>query len=200
MKPYTKKELDFIKYVKARCKEHDVKCLLPNVKSVSLAKSVRCSGYFDESVPVLCSSMNRPDWIEILAHEYSHLTQWVERIPLWVEAERSLPFVWEWLEGVDCNDIDSHINIARDLELDNEKRAVKIIQTFNLDVDINHYIRKANGYVAMYNYIKLTRKWCSPKNSPYRNVNIINAMSDKFNMDHSKLSQKSLKVFTKEGI
>ena len=194
------KELDFIQYVKNRCKEHGVKCNLPFVKSVKMIDGVRCSGYFDESIPILTSSMNRQDWIEILTHEYCHLTQWVERIPLWIQAETSLPFVWEWLDGKDCKDIDYHINIARDLELDNEKRAVKIIKTFELNVDINHYTMKANAYVAFYNYLKITRKWCSPKNSPYKNVNIINAMSNKFNMNHSALSKKSERVFRKEGI
>jgi len=90
MKPYTAKDLDFIKYVKSRCKEHGVKCFLSNTKSVKLQEGVRCSGYFDETVPVLASSMNREDWKEILAHEYCHLTQWVEQIPLWVQAETSL--------------------------------------------------------------------------------------------------------------
>ena len=199
MPQYTKKEQDFIQYVKNRCKEHGVKCHLPKTKSVKMSDGVRCSGYFDESVPILVSSVGRPDWIEILAHEYSHLTQWVERIPLWVEAETSLAFVWEWLEGVDCDNIDHHLSVARDLELDNEKRAVKIIQAFELEVDNDNYIRKANAYVCFYNFLKITRKWCTAKTSPYRNKNIIAAMSPKFNMDHSKLSKKSEKVFRQEN-
>lgn len=199
MTTYTQKEKDFIQYVKNRCKEHGVKCVLPKTQSVKMSDGIRCSGYFDESVPILVSSVGRIDWIGILAHEYSHLTQWVERIPLWVEAEKSLPFVWEWLEGKDCKNIEYHINIARDLELDNEKRAVKVIQAFELDVDIEDYIRKANAYVSFYNFLKITRKWCTTKTSPYRNKNIIAAMSPKFNMNHKIFSKKSEKVFRQEN-
>lgn len=200
MATYTQKELDFIQYVKNRCKEHGVKCVLPKTQSVRMNDGVRCSGYFDESIPILVSSIGRPDWIEILAHEYSHLTQWVERIPLWIEAETSLAFVWEWLEGKDCKNIEHHLNVARDLELDNEKRAVKVIKAFELDVDIDNYIRKANAYVAFYNWMKITRKWCKGNNTPYRNENVKNAMSAKFNMNHNILSKKSEKVFRQENI
>lgn len=200
MKPYTAKELDFIKYVKSRCKEHGVKCLLSNTKSVKLQDGIRCSGYFDETVPVLASSINRADWIEILAHEYCHLTQWVEKIPLWTQAETSLSFVWEWLDGVDCDDIDHHINVARDLELDNEKRVVKLIKSFGLNVNIESYVQKANSYVMFYNWMKQTRKWCKKNNTPYSNMNVRNAMSTKFNMDYSKLSQKSEIIFRQENI
>lgn len=201
MKPYTAKDLDFIKYVKSRCKEHGVKCFLSNTKSVKLQEGVRCSGYFDETVPILASSMNREDWKEILAHEYCHLTQWVEQIPLWVQAETSLSFVWEWLDGSEeCYNIDYHIGVARDLELDNEKRVVKLIKSFGLNIDIETYTQKANSYVMFYNWLKQTRKWCNKNNSPYSNMNIRNSMSTKFNMDYSKLSKKAEALFRKENI
>lgn len=200
MKPYTAKELDFIKYVKSRCKEHGVKCFLSNTKSVKLQDGIRCSGYFDETVPILASSINREDWIEILAHEYCHLTQWVEQIPLWKEAETSLSFLWEWLDGVDCENIDHHINVARDLELDNEKRVVKLIKSFGLNINIDTYTQKANAYIMFYNWLKQTRKWCKKDNSPYKNERVKSIMSNKFNMDYSKLSQKSERIFRQENI
>jgi hypothetical protein len=149
---------------------------------------------------MLASSLNHPEWIGILAHEYSHLTQWVEQIPLWKQGETSLRYVWEWLEGVDCDDIEYHLNVARDLELDNEKRAVNIIQRFDLNVDVEEYIRKANAYVLFYNYMKESRKWCKIKNAPSRNEKLVAAMSPKFNMNYSKLSKKVEKIFREENI
>lgn len=199
--PYSKKESDFIKYVKTRCKEHGVTCMLRNSKFVQMSDRVKCSGWFDETVPELVVSMKRPDWIEILAHEYSHLTQWVEQIPIWKQAETSLPVLWGWLEGEDYEeDVEQHINVARDLELDNEKRAVKIIETFELNVNVEYYIKKANAYIQFYNWIKTTRRWCKPNNSPYKNTRLVEAMPSTFRMNYTKIPKRIEKIFLEENI
>jgi len=196
----TKKELAFIQFVKDECKTYGVKCSLRPSKYVKMDGNVKCSGWFDEEVPELVVAMNRPDWIEILAHEYGHLTQWVEQVPIWKKAEVSLGKVWEWLDGKNCRTIEKHIAVARDLELDNEKRAVKIIKKFELKVDLVHYVKKANAYVQFYNWMLVTRKWSKPKNSPYKNKNLVDAMSNKFNMKYDYLTPKLEKIFRTENI
>ena len=196
----TQKELGFIQFVKAECKKYGVKCSLRNTKYVKMDGNVKCSGWFDEEEPALVVAMNRPDWIEILAHEYCHLTQWVEQVPIWKKAEVSLGKVWEWLDGKNHRNIQTHIGVARDLELDNEKRAVKIIKKFDLKVDLEHYVKKANAYVQFYNWMLVTRKWSKPNNSPYKNKNLVAAMSNKFNMKYNSLSPKLEKIFKTENI
>jgi len=197
----TRKELKFIEYVKEQCAEHGVKCSLRNVKYVKLSGNIKCSGYFDGGdKPELVVAMNRKDWIEILVHEYCHLTQWVERIPLWKRSETSLDKVDEWLSGGKVNNIGRHLGVARDLELDNEKRAVALIKEWGLKVDIDNYIRKANAYVQFYNYMGISRRWSKPGNSPYSNKNLINEMPNKFNMNYDKMSKKVEKAFIKEQI
>jgi len=198
---YTKQEQAFINHVKKICRIYGVKCSLRNVSFVKMSgESVRCSGWFDEEKPELVVAMNRPDWIEILVHEYSHLTQWVEQIKLWKDAEVSLEKVWSWLDGKNCRNIDKHIAVARDLELDNEKRSVKVIQTFGLKVNIDNYIRKANAYVNFYNWMRITRRWSKPNNSPYKNEAVKAAMSNKFNMNYKTLPKKIEKIFREENI
>ena len=197
---YTKKELQFIAHVKKVCKIYGVKCSLRKSKYVKMDGNVRCSGWFDEETPELVVAINREDWIEILAHEYSHLTQWVEQIPIWKKAEVSLGKVWEWLDGKNRKNIQEHISVARDLELDNEKRSVAIIKEFDLNVDIDNYIRKANAYVQFYNWIAITRRWSKPNNSPYKNEKLKSAMSTKFNMKYDKLTPKLEKIFREEEI
>jgi hypothetical protein len=192
---------EFIKHVKLECKKHNVKCILKNTKTVKLTDdNDRCSGYFDEENLVV--AMKRPDAIQILVHEYCHLTQWVEQCDLWVASVKneSHDKLYRWLAGEEVKGIEKAINICRDLELDNEKRAVKVIKRFNLPVDIDIYIKKANAYVQYYNYILLSRKWCNPKNTPYKNERLVEAMSTKFNMDYSKLTNKLLKIFEEEKI
>jgi hypothetical protein len=75
-----------------------------------------------------------------------------------------------------------------------------MIKRFNLPIDIDIYIKKANAYVQYYNYLPISRKWCNPKNTPYKNERLVEAMSTKFNMDYSKLTNKLLKIFEEEKI
>lgn len=189
----------FIAFVKAECRKEGVKCDLRKTSYVKISESIKASGYFDESVPILVCSMNRKDSVEILVHEYCHLTQWRENIPLWKAATPSIPAIDEWLSGKEIKNIEKHIANARDLELDNEKRAVKIIKEFELPVNVENYIRKANSYVHFYNYMLISRRWCTPTISPYTNKVLIEAMSPKFNMNYKKLPKKIEKIFISEG-
>ena len=75
-----------------------------------------------------------------------------------------------------------------------------MIKKWKLPIDVNEYIRKANAYVLFYNYLKKTRKWSEPTNSPYINKNIVEAMSDKFDMDYEKLSPELFELYKREKI
>jgi hypothetical protein len=191
----------FIKHVKSECKKYNIKCVLKNTKTVKLAKDDdKCSGYFDEEHLVV--AMKHPDALQILVHEYGHLTQWADQCDIWVTSSKSKSHdkLYRWLAGEDVKGIEEAINICRDLELDNEKRSVKLIKKFNLPIDVDMYIKKANAYVQFYNYLLISRKWCTPKNSPYKNDRLLEAMPTKFNMNYNKLTKKLLKIFIEEKI
>ena len=191
---------EFIKHVRQECKKHNIKCVLKNTKTVQLDGSSRCSGYFDEESLVV--AMNRPDAIQILVHEYGHLTQWVDQCDIWKLSvkNKSHDKLYRWLAGEEIKDIENAVAVCRDVELDNEKRSVKIIKKFNLDIDIDVYIKKANAYVQFYNYLLISRKWCKPSNTPYKNDYLLEAMPNKFNMNYNKLTKKLLELFIKENI
>jgi hypothetical protein len=192
---------EFIRHVKLECKKHNVKCVLKPTKTVRLTDdNDRCSGYFDEENLVV--AMNRPDALQILVHEYCHLTQWAEQSELWVASVKnnSHDKLYRWLAGENVRGIDKAISICRDLELDNEKRAVKMLKRFNLPIDTDVYIKKANAYVHFYNYMRVSRKWSTPKNSPYKNERLVETMSNKFDMDYENLPDNLLKIFIEEKI
>jgi len=198
-----KKEQEFVDFIKRQCKIYGVKLIMKDKKHLTLTGNIKCSGYFDDGddmKPILAVATNRKDWIEILAHEYCHLTQWVAKINLWDKAGTSLSYVDSWLSGKKVRNIKYHLGIARDLELDNERRTAKLLKAWDLGIDIEHYIRKANAYVQFYNYMYKTRKWCSPKNSPYTNERLIAQMSKRFNMRYKKMSKRVEKIFTQEKI
>ena len=198
----TDKEERFIKWVKQQCRKYGVKVKLKNVSYLRLSGNIRCSGYFDDAetdTPTLVVAMNRPDWIEILAHEYCHLTQWLEKQSIWFQAGDSLPYIDEWLTGTEVPDIEHHLGVARDLELDNEKRAVQLIKQWGLPINTKIYTQKANAYVQYYNYLYYTRRWHHPNNSPSKNPKVYKQMPSTFSMDYKKLSDKYKKVFEDAG-
>lgn len=203
-----KKTSAFIAFVKEECKKNGV-IFKPYKRSyIKLSDDIKCGGYFDDgSDPsarkaTLAFAQGRKDFIELMVHEYCHMTQWIDGIDLWEICSDSMEIIDEWLSGVEHPKklVDSAINNSRNLELDNEKRAVNIFKKWDLPVDINLYIKKANAYVNFYNYMKVSRKWSDPENSPYTNKNILEAMSDKFNMDYENLSDGLIELFKKENI
>jgi hypothetical protein len=197
-----KNNTKFIKFVKDECEKHSIKCVLEKTKFISCSDEIKCGGYFDEGKRELVVAMGRLDSIELFVHEYSHMTQYLEGLELWNKCMdlESHDKMDRWLAGEYFDDIDYHIDNCRDLELDNEKRAVKLIKKFNLEIDIDKYIKKSNAYIQFYNYMKLSRKWSVPKNSPYRNKRIIDNCPAKFSMDYSKISKKLENIFREENI
>lgn len=196
----TAKEVRFIKWIRKQCKLHGIKCDLRNTKYLKLTGNIQCSGYFDEQEMVLASSMNRPDWVEILAHEYCHLTQWVDGCKEWNNGVNGIDKLDQWLSGKPIRNIRKWIDYSRDLELDNEKRTVELIKRWGLNVDTEMYIKKANAYIQFYNYMYHSRKWSKPGNAPYGNKQIIEAMPSTFKMKYKGMSKKLLKLYKEQNI
>jgi hypothetical protein len=203
-----KKTEAFISFVKEECKKNSV-IFKPYKRSyIKLTDDIKCGGFFDDgSDPklrkaTLAFAQGREDFIELMVHEYCHMTQWIDGIELWDVSADSLTVVDEWLSGVDRPDelVEVSLNNSRELELDNEKRSVQMFKKWDLPVDTALYTKKANAYVLFYNYMKISRKWSNPDNVPYRNKNILEAMSDKFDMDYENLSEELIELFKKEKI
>ena len=200
MNKLTKNDKAFIAHVKAHCKELGIKCDLRPTKWIYCGPNIKCSGYFDSDGKVLVVSMNSKDALGILVHEYCHLTQWQDGIELWDIANVSLGKVERWLQGKRVNHIAKHLAHSRDLELDNERRSLKMMRKWKLSINEEDYVKKANAYVHFYNWLYYSRSWSKPGNSPYKNVNIISIMSGKFNMKYDQMPRKVFDTFMEEGI
>ncbi len=199
MERFTKDDLAFIEHVKAECKRTGIKCDLRSTRYVKI-NNIGCSGYFDSDGKVLVCSMNRPDALGILAHEYAHLTQWEEGIQLWHDSGNSMEKIDQWLGGKRIHNIKRHLAVSRDLELDNERRTAKLIKKWKLSLDLNDYIKRANAYVHFYNWMYFSRKWSTPKNSPYTNPDIQSLMSTRFNMKYTEMTSKVYNAFKEANI
>lgn len=193
---------DFVAHVKQECGKHRVKFKVSKgkyLREIQNGKAFTCSGYFDSENKVLAVAGGHAMFLEILAHEYCHLTQWVEQCPAWVDLEKnnSLGKVWEWVGGKRIRNVHKHLTLAGNMELDNEKRTVQIIKKFDLPIDVDTYIRKANSYVLYYQHMRYTRKWCGTENSPYRVPEIFENMSNKFNMKYDGMSKRVKAIYDK---
>ena len=188
--------------VKNGCKEHKVSCKLKDVNYLKPIPSIRCTGYFDDESRTLQVAMKQKDSFEILVHEYSHLTQWVDKVPVYVKANKYLLLVDAWISGTDLPShiIESAIQGVIDLELDNEKRSAKLIEKYDLSIDKEKYIKKANAYLYFHHWMRRTRRWSSPTNPPYRNKNIIAEMPNHFRGKYDKLPKRFEKLFEQENI
>jgi hypothetical protein len=146
--------------------------------------------------------MGKPDGLEILVHEYCHLTQWQDGFHLWKKANRALPVIDEWLEGKykRPQTLNKAFEIAIGLERDNEMRSVRMINEWGLSIDTDKYIKRANAYLMFYNWLKQTRKWSNPNNTPYGNKRIVAAMPTNFKLDYSKLPKRFEKLYREENI
>ena len=190
----------FIEHVKSECKKHNIKLVMRNVSYLKLSDGIRCSGYFDEEERVLAVAMKKDIWLGVLVHEYAHLTQWVDDCEAWRKGCKGLPKVDEWLAGKKVRGIKQALAYSRDLELDNEKRSVKLIKKWKLPIDVKNYIQRANAYVQFYNYMYFSKKWCKPGNSPYTNEVIVNSMPTIFRMNYETMSDKYKQLYKQENI
>jgi len=192
---------EFLNYVIKRCKTRGITVFLGKGKKVR-CDGVLTSGFFDDVNKVLAVAMGNDNYLNILAHEFCHFKQWDEQCPIWVKAVKSKSYenFWKYISKKKCKDPIKNISICRDLELDCEKRVVDLIKEHDLPINVKEYIQKANAYVYFYNWMKTTKRWCKPNNTPYSNERLVSAMPTHFNNDYSFIPDKLLKIYKEENI
>ena len=167
-----------IKDVKEKCEKLGVTLFLSPEKSVVLSENILSGGYFSDETegetPVLACAMGQSNFekaIILFIHESCHLDQWSEREQensLWSKGD-TMGLIDEWLDGEEISDseLDRAFNQSKDIEIDCEKRSVEKIKQYDLPINIEEYIQKANAYILFYNYLRKHRKWSIPGNPPY---------------------------------
>jgi hypothetical protein len=191
--------LDFIKYIEDDCISNGFILDIQNVKYIDTGDGAPSSGYFSEDEKKICVSMKSKDFIGILAHEYSHLRQYIENEELYNYYSKSYIKVFQWLDGARVQKIQHHLDNSLLLELDCEKRSVDLMKNFDLGVDIKDYIKRANAYIYFWKYLKYSRKWCNPYNTPSNNESLVSAMPSRF-LKKYELTDKIKEIFIKEAI
>jgi hypothetical protein len=148
---------NFIQKIKSHLSEHNGKLIL----KPRMSQSSKFDGEFLESDMIIKCFIDFSStyWIGVLAHEYSHFLQCVNHNKLWLSFQDSVFDNIDDLENIftkKTNKINKTLRkkISRsiiNMELDCDKRAIKLINKYKLPVNKKEYIAKAN--VILYKYL-----------------------------------------------
>lgn len=153
---------------------------------------VKVGGYFcgTERKLAVATGRDEEQWLGILLHEYSHLTQWAEDATVWRDDARLPGNFDHWLAGKPCKNIAAILAVRRELEADCERRTVRLAKELEAPIDVAQYARAANSYIHFYNTILETRKWYPEGKGPYTRPDVLALCNDTIDKDFSKTPAK----------
>lgn len=170
--------------------------------------NIECNGFFeskykveDEFKPYLAVAIKKPSdkWLPIFAHETCHMDQWLEKSPLWLDAD-DFKILDSWLGGTlyPKEKIVNFVHKVISLEADCERRTIEKIKKYNLPIDIKWYASRANAYLYYYQWLIVNRKWY--KTAPYEIKDILDLMPEVIKDDSEyfkPLTREMLETFNK---
>ena len=192
-----------------KANKFNVKLILSETNTVKyITGESEVSGYFvDNGEPTLACAIGGDieRWGPILAHESSHMDQWIENSKEWVENYYKGREAVDWLDDW-CNDkvnlsdseVDDIIQIAINVELDCEKRTIKKEIEYNLPVNVEEEIQKSISYILFYRFLKESKKWNTPGKAPYLIKEVWSLMPKTFeSIDFTSVPDKVKKAYYK---
>jgi len=180
--------------------KHDVKIILKKTKGIKAkGELLKSNGYFCSDPKVLAVAVGKPEeeWLPIFVHESCHLDQYIEDYYTWEKLSVGYSMFFEWIEGnieLDDKTLVKCFQDIIDCELDCEKRTIKKIKKYGLNINITNYIKMANTYLYSYSYIMECRKW---KNGIYMHDELISLSPSKFQSSYLKIPIKMRNKFRK---
>lgn len=166
-----KKCAKFIKHVEEAAALVDVKILLK--KPVKI-KDLNWYGTFDETArEIMVYTMKGYDWVGVLAHEYSHMRQWLEHAKCWLDFHdcgtvalldkilTGKTNVKMKFSGYSTQQLNDFVDTWAKMERDCEVRALKEMKNFELPIDTEAYAKVVNLFLFKCAYFKKTHIWPS---------------------------------------
>lgn len=163
----------FIKHVKAVARKHGVKLKISKSKNVrGPGETSLCSGYFYDDnkrklLVVASGGKTKIEWVSVLAHEYSHMMQWIEGDKTYKDTSmRNGGDSYYHLSMLESGKANYNKRLRQIYtrktimcELNCERRTIKTIKDFNLPIDINQYKKEAAAILYKYLLLCKTGKW-----------------------------------------
>ena len=172
-----KRERQFVRYVKNHLAEYGMKLIIGSGKKVN-CNGCRCEGYFDETKKLIKIAGKDPAFLQTLVHEYCHFLQYLKQLKVYKQSDNAGIIVENWFLGKEYNKktLKKAFFKVRAMERDCEKRAVKLIDEFKLNIDKKLYAKRANCYIYSHFIMEKTRKYAAYKKSPYYSKNVLKIM------------------------
>jgi hypothetical protein len=177
----------FVKYVKNHLAQYDMKVIIGRGKLVNVG-GYRCEGFFDENKKIIKIASQCNNFLETLVHEYCHFLQFISKSKIYQKSNYAGYIIDTWFNGENYSPekLKRAFFLVRAMELDCEKRAVKIIKKFNLKIDQILYTKRAHCYIYSHFMMEKTRKFYAFKKSPYRSSVVLKIMPSKINVSSHK--------------
>lgn len=177
-----------------------VPVLMSPEASVMHSDGTPCSGFFDTAPLMLhvSTGVEQSDWLGILLHEYSHLTQWAEKCKIYLEHEKT-PGMWDWLDGKPLRNAKKVVEITRELEADCERRTVRLMHELKAPLDVELYCQQANAYIHFHNVIAKKRKWVRAA-GVLRKPQVYRHFNTTLDQDYSKTPAHLLEILMKHAL
>lgn len=113
------------------------------------------------------------DWVSTLVHEYNHFIQHQNKSKYWqaltFDGKQAYELWWNWIEReieLSEEELNSVVRRIQDVEYECECMTIKMIEEYNLPVNLEEYILSSNSYLYFYQYAKKYRTWYSENGSP----------------------------------
>jgi hypothetical protein len=88
---------------------------------------------------------------ETFLHEYCHYKQWKDQTDIWKDGLANWLLFELYIQGKYDNFTLEQLKTIQVMELDCDKRALREMKQYNLDIDTRKYIKESNSYIYSYN-------------------------------------------------
>ena len=179
----------FVSHVKNHLAQYGMRLVIGRGRLLNCG-GYRCEGFFNDQEKMIKIARHSANFLETLVHEYSHFLQYINNSKIYNKSDKAILMVDEWFAGKEFpqDKLRRSFFIIRAMERDCEKRAVKLIKKFNLQIDEKLYTKRAHCYIYSHFLMEKTRKFYAYKKSPYRSSVVLKIMPSSM----AVLSHKSI--------
>ena len=193
----------FLKDLEKKFKKRNV-TLHVSLRDYVILEKGKCNGFFDEIEKALYIATAKPleEWFPTLVHESCHFDQWIQKDKIWKAYDRvcgdySIDEVIAGNTPLTEAETLNYLKLARNTELDCERRVIKKIKKFKLPIDAKKYAKNASAYIMFYTYLLKYRHWYVMGKEPYTCKKILKHMPDNLNGKFARLPKKLVPLFHK---
>lgn len=190
----------FIKDVRKTARDNGIKIKLINTVTVYAdGEEHGCQGYFDEETLCVSTDRQKTSFLGLLAHESSHMDQFIEDQFLWIKCSPAYDIFFGWLDNIHSivkrEVLEETVQDIIRLELDCEKRSIEKIIKYNLPIDIPKYIQGVNCYMYSYLFALETKKWTP---TVYHSMEAIRFCAKTIKKEYVKIPRRVRQIFLRE--